>query len=448
MSKIRRYLVKALLKLFLVLAVLCSLAVPAMADTDIGVSGQIRLRIETDEKDFGDSITTLNFADMRSRMVLEAIVDNNAHVFIQYQDSRRAGDDDLSGTTINGKNGDVHQAWLKVDNLFGKGWGAKGGKFEFILGNERVFGAVGWSNVGRSWQGLMFWYDNPKAKIMPFWLKRLELNDPGYNRDFDIFGILALVKDLNWESFAVYEYNADSTGLTRNKLGRFTLGTYYKREHQKFDFELNAALQAGDMATFGNEIISVDTILWGIDTTFVNHYNPLELDISAYMFTLEVGYQVCSKKNGRVAVGVDFTSGDSNTDDNKHKTYDNLYNTGHKFNGYMDYFTASKLTGKPYEKAGLIDLMLRGGLDVIRGWKAKCDIHYFMTAQEYSYIGETDPNYTRDVGFEFDLTVSTTRVAGVNLVAGASLFLPEDAFAGVPNPDPGFWSYWMATVDF
>jgi hypothetical protein len=431
------------------LAAICLfiLACPVVADTDIGVSGQVRLRIENDAKSFSPSAATQNFADMRTRVVVEGLVDDNAHIFVQFQDSRRAGADDLSGTLKNGKNGDIHQAWISVDNLFGKGWGAKGGKFEFNLGNQRVFGAVGWSNVGRTWNGLMFWHKNEKMKIMPFWLKRLELNDPGYNRDFDIFGITAKVNSLNWESFAIYEYDADSTGLTKNKLGRFTLGTYYKRKHQKFDFELNGAFQFGSMA-FGTTISSVDTLVDGTDTTFFNNYNTTELDISAFMLTFEAGYQVCSKHNGRVAVGVDFTSGDSDAADDKNEAYNNLYLTAHKFNGYMDYLTAAGKAGKPYENAGLIDLMLRGKMDPIKGWTVKGDLHYFATAQDYIYEGSVDTTMTKDVGFEFDLTVITTRVAGINLTAGASIFLPKEAFAGLTDPDPTYWSYGMATVNF
>ena len=423
---------KAPTKLSLIALLVFAVVCPAVADTDIGVFGQVRLRLEADQRGFDNSAAVLNQADMRTRMVLEAIVDGNAHTLIQFQDSRRAGEDGLSGTLNHGKIGDVHQAYLKLDNLFGKGWGAKGGKFEFALGNERVFGPVDWHNVGRSWQGLMLWYDHAKANIMPFWLKRVELNDSSYNRDFDIFGIAANIKNLNWELFATYEYNADSTDLTTNKLDRISMGTYYKRKYDQFDFELNGAFQLGNSA-------SPDT---ADDTTI----NTIELDISAYMFTFEVGYSVPGAANARVAAGIDYTSGDSDENDNKDKTYDNLYYTDHNSRGYMDYFTKSRLTGKDYENAGLMDLMLRGKLDPITGWTVKGDLHYFSTAQDY--LSLLDSSLTKDIGLELDLTVSTTRVAGVNLTAGVSMFLPTKAFAGMTDPDPGFWGYSMATVDF
>ena len=108
---------KAIIRQLLVALCLFILACPVVADTDIGVSGQVRLRIENDAKSFSPSAATQNFADMRARVVVEGLVDDNAHVFIQFQDSRRAGADDLSGTLKNGKNGDVHQAWISIDNL-------------------------------------------------------------------------------------------------------------------------------------------------------------------------------------------------------------------------------------------------------------------------------------------------------------------------------------------
>ena len=420
---------KGLNKLLLIIVVTLAVAVPAQADTDIKVSGQVRLREQFEDKSFDTSAAGNQFADMRTRVNVEVTVDDNAHGFIQFQDSRIAGANSLSGTLNDGKNVDLHQAFIQIDNIFGEGWGGKAGRFEFSHGNERVFGPVGWDNVGRSWEGIMLWLDKPKCKSTVFALKGLELQDNGYNRDFDIFGLYSNIKAMencNLDLFGFYEYDADTNGYATgiNKLDRINLGLYYQRTYQQFDFELNGVYQFGTMPRG------------------MLPFDSSELDISAFMFTFEAGYSFVGPSNARIAAGIDYSSGDDGSDTTKFKAYQNSYYTGHRFRGYMDYFVSSNTPG-------LMDLMLRAKVDPTPGWTVRGDLHYFQTAEKYidpmDTLGLTT---TSDVGIEFDLTVSTTRVAGVNLDAGVSIFLPEDAFAGMKNPDPGFWVWSMATLNF
>ncbi len=412
-----------------VIGVLITLiAAPVWSATTVTFDGQIRARSTLDDR-FGIFDTTLatdHFAELRTRFGVKAEVDDNAIAYIQFQDSRVAGEYNQfglpsSGALNDGKNVDMHQAYIKVKRIFGRGWGGKAGRFEFVKGNHRVFGNVGWSNVGRTWDGMQLWYqggDNYKTTL--FWLKRLELQNPEYNRDFDIFGFYSSVGAWNLDLFGFYEYNADSTGYVYNRLDRFNVGLYYHRVHLQWDFTLNGVYQFGKMPNS----VSPDS---------------LELDISAFMFAFEAGFTFPGPNNARVAVGIDYSSGDDFSDSTKVKTYQNSYYTGHKFRGYMDYFVSSN-------PGGLMDLMLRGSVDPAPGWTIKGDLHYFSTAQDY--VSPIDTSLTKDVGIEFDLTVSTTRVAGVELLAGASIFLPQEAFAGMTDPDPGFWAYSMATLDF
>jgi hypothetical protein len=438
--------VKGLNKLLLIIVVTLAVAMPAQADTDIKVSGQVRLRKQFEDKSFDTSAAGNQFADMRTRVNVKATVDDNTHAFIQFQDSRIAGANSLSGTLNDGKNVDLHQAFIQIDNIFGEGWGGKAGRFEFSQGNQRVLSACGWSNVGRSWEGGMLWYDNPDFKVTGFGLKRLELKDPGYNRDFDIFGLYANVKALenaDFDLFGFYEYDADTNGYATgiNQLDRMNVGLYYQRNYQQFDFELNGVYQLGTQPS--------GTPAWSEDGDTLTDTVKSELDISAFMFTFEVGYNFSGAGNARVAAGIDYASGDDGSDTTKCKTYNNLYYGGHKFHGYMDYFCPGAVAGKAYADAGLMDLMLRGKVDPVPGWTIKGDLHYFQSAEKYIDPMDTlGLTATSDVGIEFDLTVSTTRVAGVNLVAGASVFLPEEAFADMKDPDPGFWVWSMATLNF
>ncbi len=394
-------------------------ATPAFGETEVDITGQVRVRSEASDRTFEEYNQVLEYTDMRSRVTVEALIDSNTHAVIQFQDSRRLGantamNTPASGSLNDGKNVDIHQAYIQIDRLWSDGWGAKAGRFELNLGNQRVFGAVGWHNVGRVWEGGSGWYDEESINITGYWLKRMELNYWGYNRDFDIIGTNVTIKRVGVQMFAFYELNAFDVGLVRgsHRLDRLSLGMYYQHVYDQLDVIFNGVYQFGDI----------------MDQT----------DLAAFLFTLEIGHTLPGKAKARIAAGVDYASGDDDPNDGESNTYNNLYYTGHKFRGYMDYFLSSGT-------AGLVDLMLRAKGDIASGWLVKTDLHYFKTAAEYiDFTG----NKTTDVGIEIDGSVTTNTVAGVDLTAGASLFFPTEAFAGRFDPETGAWFYTMATVNF
>ncbi len=439
---------KSFVKGLILFAVMIAVAVPVNADTEFKFSGQIRLREEIDKRDFDTAKTFLTYANLRTRFGVEAIVDNNTHAFIQFQDSRLMGGNTQFGKPASsglndGKNVDVHQAYIQVDRLLVDGLGMKIGRFEVNFGNERVFGAVGWDNVGRVWEGGIGWYDQEKFRITGFGLKATEKNNPYYHADFDAGGVYATYKPYNLDLFWFYEYDADTTGYwyNMNRLDRLNAGAYFKRVYEdlKLDFEFNGVYQ------------------WGQQPRGL--YNPLtgankdKIDIAAYMFAFEAGYTFEAPFKARIAAGIDYTSGDDDPDDDKFKAYNNLYPTAHKFNGYMDYFVDAAKAGLPYANAGLVDFILRASGSPYEGWKAALDAHFFSTDKDYMYFtDEGSTVYSKKVGIELDATVSTTVIDGLHLQGGASIFLADDdfkmAYTGATDTDPGLWFYTMATVNF
>ena len=373
-------------------------------------------------------------------MAVEAVIDGNTRAFVQFQDSRRMGGYDqfgnpTSGGLNDGKSVELHQAYFQIDNLFAEGFGMKAGRFELAFGNERVFGPVGWSQVGRSWEGGMGWFKYEECKITGLVLKVLERDNPTYNADFDIAGVYATFGKINLDLFGLYEYDADTTGnyWLVNNVDRTSVGAYFTHEYEAFDVILNAVRQGGNVP---RDLTPQDTA-----------GNDDKLSIKAYLLAAEVGYTLDVPIKGRLAVGVDYTSGDDDPSDDEFKAYNNLYLTGHKFQGYMDFFTAAAVAGRPYEDAGLVDWMVRAQAEPADGWWINLDAHFFSTAADY-VNPLADTTVTKDVGVELDAKVTTTRVAGVNIEVGGSVFFVEDAFAGVRDMDPRLWVYTMMTVNF
>ncbi len=401
----------------LMLVILVSVA---RAEVNLDITGQVRARHETTRKSFDADDATRDFSDLRTRLMVDATVKDNVHAVVQFQDSRRFGTNSASGTLANTANVDVHQAYLSIEALWPDGPGLRAGRFEVNLGNQRVFGSVGWHNVGRSWEGFQAWYDDPVVRADGYWLKRREANDPYHNRDFDIVGTNVRIKKANVELFTFHENNAGFSGFypDQNRLNRTSLGGYFDRVYNEFDFIANAVLQFGTQNIVGSP--------------------STEQDIAAVLWTFEGGYTFPGAAKARLAAGIDYASGDDREDPDEFTAYNNLYYTGHKFRGYMDYFISS-------DPAGLVDLMLRGSMIPHQGWVLKGDLHLFSTAENYiDFRGDE----TNDVGAELDLTATTDNVPGVKLTGGASAFFPKDSFAGMDDPDPAFWFYLMGTADF
>jgi len=167
------------------LLILLFLTSGVLAGADVDITGQVRVRPETTRKSFdADEDVTQDFTDLRTRVQVDATIKDNVHAVVQIQDSRRFGANDASGTLTNTDNVDIHQAYLSITELWTGGIGLRAGRFEVALGNQRVFGTVGWSNVGRSWEGFQLWFDDDHVRADGFWLKRLELYTPNENREY------------------------------------------------------------------------------------------------------------------------------------------------------------------------------------------------------------------------------------------------------------------------
>lgn len=402
---------------------------PAAAETGLRVEGEVRARAEADRRDFDPAAPAMQYSDLRTRIAVEAIREGNARVFVQFQDSRRLGGRDgsgnpASGTLNGGSNVDVHQAFVRIDRLGADGLHLQAGRYEVNLGNQRVFGAVGWHNVGRAWEGVSLGCGASENDVTLHWLKGLERNDPDGNTDHDIVGLDGRFPGAGLELFAFLERNGeeltvDEAGTTENRLRRYDLGGYFRREFGAFGVEANGVYQLGERAVENGD------------------FGVLQ-EISAFLATAEVSYRVPGEKKIRLAAGADYASGDSDTGDDTFEAYDNLYYTGHKFRGSMDYFIGSETTG-------LLDLVARCSMEAAPGWILRADLHHFRTAEEFiGFEGEK----ASSLGYEIDVTATTTRVAGVRFDGGASLFLSSDEYAGMEDHDPGLWAFTMMTVEF
>jgi len=403
------------------LLIVLGTATPLFAEPELHFDGEIRLRSEFDHKSFSPETVLHQYNDLRTRFGIDANLSDRTNLYLQFQDSRRLGENSQSGSLTNSKNVDIHQAYINVEHLWSGGIGLKAGRFELNYGNQRVFGSVGWHSVGRSWEGIMAFYSGNTFRMDAFFLKLIEQSN---NRDFDITGIYTDIYSLNLHFFAFYELDNDKLldvdlpRLPKNILDRINVGSYYHGKFRNFDVEFNGVYQFGEK----------------FDSWWNNA--AIYYDIRAFLFTFEVGYTFPNQGSLRLESGIDYSSGDDNTNDRKYTVYQNSYYTGHKFRGYMDYFISGTFLG-------LIDIYLGSGFSPANGWDLKAHLHYFRTDKKY----DRGFGIGNDLGYEMDFTCTTTRIADVRLEAGASIFLPEEKYNGTYDKT-GYWLYGMITANF
>jgi len=395
----------AVLPLFLLVAALPS-TLRAQDDDEypkVSLDGQFRLRGEGDGRTTG---VKPDFATLsRIRVGVHADLLQWIRVYAQVQDARAWGDETNTFQDGSADLFDLHQGFASLGTS--SRFTARMGRQEMVLGDERLVGALGWSNLGRSFDGVRlmgeargigwtaFAYNVAERDSLLVVGLHPQLNQGVYDDGWLIGGFASKkFGDVNSELTALYDVDA----ITNKS---YTLNLRLHGRTGVVLYEGAAAYQGGPnrSASFGSGRLGV-----------------------------AVG-------KGTIAAQVDYLSGDDDPASGDIKSFSTLYATNHKFYGIMDYFLAPRLQ---LDGAGLVDAVLRGSLDTGANTQLRLDLHRFNTAQKRG--GETA------LGTELDLVGNWKFAKPGSLQAGFGVFFPEDlitqlmpAFQG--GKDTTWWGY-------
>ncbi len=437
---------------------------PYLSVWDIG--GAARVRYELKEgglglppaNDFRDitTPTTQNHNDYFSTKVLArvAYTDKWWGAYLEgrssetwYDDRSRTGAGAVPGTDGRGgpeRDGpvDLHQAYVIVGNHKEFPVSVKLGRQELIYGDERLVGAFAWNNIGRvfdaaklRWQNEWFAADVFTSKlVLPVNNEMNEWND------YNVFsGVYLTSKKIPKTLTEVYFFSRnDAPGSTTANVNAvlpfqvntgapaardiYTIGTRIKsatNEFGNFDYTIEAAYQFGNwQAALGGS----------------------RIDHEAYAFAANIGYTFADTAGTpRIALEYAFASGDSDSTDGKHGTFDQLYPTGHKFAGYMDFASWQNIhdvrgifTIKPTPQ---LSLALEGHLfwlaDTADNFYNKAGIArggttaYQATAAQGTAFGR-NPGYDSFVGTEVNVVAGYALNKVTTLEAGYGHFFRGD----------------------
>jgi len=301
----------------------------------------------------------------------------------------------------------IHEAWAEVFLL--PAFSFKAGRQELNYDDQRILGAVNWTQQARSHDLLLFKYE--KAVSLHVGIAHHEngtLTDNLYTGP-DAYKNLQFI----WGN-RVWKKNSLSLLFLNNGVP-VTNGTEQK---------VNYSQTSGAHFTSAIKGVSISSNLY-----FQSGKAASGKDISALNFLFEA----CGKLSAKSTLtgGFEYLSGTDYSETEHMNSFTPLYGTNHKFNGAMDYFYVGNHIGS----VGLQDIYLRYDYKKEK-LSANAELHYFASAAE---IAANAANY---LGTELDLSAAWAINPEAKLSAGWSVMLPGDSMVLLKGGSTEAFSNW------
>lgn len=419
--------------------------------------GEIRQRSELDARGFENNPTSLHL--LRTRLAGQFDATGDVSAFVQVQDSRVLGEGSpgRGRGTLDPAAGaiDLHQAYFEARNLLGAPLRLRVGRQELIFGNQRLVGAVGWSNVGRTFDGARLTHESQGVTADLFAARLVDNPDPGPDTGpdtgknpqnfFGLYTTWTLGSSHELDAFALLDNDQEpvaiGSGKTKSRLLRVTPGLALRgtaapvEQLAPIEYEVEFAYQGGRRARNpGVPRATISATLFAVRAG----YDP-QADL-----TFEAGY---TRLSGEESVGERSSAGRSSAG-----RFNTLFATNHKFYGFMDFFPATRT------RLGLQDALVKASWEPAEQLSASLALHHFHTteaiARPSSNSGSPDAGgsstsgSSQALGQEVDATLTYRPDSNVSVTAGASGFLGGDAVEAPLGEGVAYWGYLMSTVQF
>ena len=362
--------------------------------------GEVRTRSEWD-RPIGANPSDF-FTLMRSRLGVRITASPNALIVMEAQDSRVLGD--VSATAR--QSFDLHQGYLQLTNNFGNAkLVVRAGRQEIALANERLVGAVGWSNFGRSFDALRVSIAAPGVSS-PRW--NVDMFGATIEERGRHFGANPATPTQDHSLGGVFASRAlDAKGNARAELtALMDVGSDYRsyRDARRYTFDIRArqanyrgfrAEVEGALQT-GNQQVAIDSQLQA-------------QTIRGWLAGARVGNAVSSGQKVSLTAGADIVSGDATPADGRYSGFSTLYGTNHGFYGLID------IVGDPAastRERGLRDLFLQGDFRINDRVRARTELHHMQL------VSGSD----RDLGIEADAVLPIVLNEQTRVEVGYSAF--------------------------
>lgn len=358
------------------------------------------------------------FVSQRTRLGLQ--YEGDGYTFrLSAQDVRVWGE---TAQLQDNPNVNVHEAWARLKaagNLH-----LKLGRQELIYDDQRLLGAVNWTQQARSHDALVLQYRHPQSELSLHaggaWNQQGEnllgntyaVNNykaMGYFWAHKRFGDLAVSGLLLSDGFQVDD---NSTSF------RYTWGTHLNWTPGNWQFSGSAYRQSGD--------------------------DRMRRNISAYLLAVRGAY---GWEALQLSAGYDYLSGGDRGDANPSRhAFHTLYATNHKFYGSQDYFLNIPADTRG---GGLQDAWLGARLRLGSHTAAGLTWHYFALAGNIADPGNPTTSLDPYLGSELDASLSHTVSEEISLRLGYSVLFNGHSLDRLQgrNADSGqHWAWVMLRV--
>lgn len=397
----------------------------------VEVTVEIRWRTEfRDNADFRPADDFDHFLGLRTRVHLLWRAHPHLSFTLQGQDVWLfgAGSDKI----IHSLGTNLHQAYFDWKPNGRPRWTLLVGRQELIYGEERLLGAFGWDNVGRSFDTV-----------------RVRLRVGAWSNDF----FAARLVDVRRGGAGHRVGNQDLYGayLTRAATGsprRTEIYGLFLHDGLRTGGELNAPPETLAIVTFGFRHSHQRATGWRYSIEHAWQFGERGPDgHRAAMLIASGGRAWAGRWQPRLQLEYDFATGDNNPKDGRAREFNNLFPTNHPFYGYADLVGLRNLHALRFTAA------LRLHPKLI----CEADYHRFLLAARrgpwknaggrvlgFDPTGEAG----RDLGQEFDLTFRIPLEKHLNFLAGYSIFLPGRFASRTRGPESHHFGYLQTTLRF
>jgi hypothetical protein len=403
---------------------------PAASPASITFAGEVRTRSEWDHP--GGALPGDMFTFLRTRFGARIDAAPGVRILVQAQDSRVLGAEPVSpaATATFG----LHQAYVELRTTRrATDLALRAGRQEIAVGNERLVGAVGWSNTGQSFDGVRVTATRagatPGSEAWSATAFAATVEERGRHfgagvpqPDHVMAGVAAKVsmaRGARVEATALYDAGGAYRGFTSADRATFDLRVRTPQV-RGIGAELEGAWQTGHQRD-------------GSDSSNVHAQR-----VGSWMAVMRVGAFAAPSSRGSLLVGMDLLSGDGDAHDARYGAFSTMYGTNRAFYGGMGLF------GNPASSTrdrGLVDALVTGSRALHPRVTVRGELHRFALA--------SGPG--RDLGWEADIVVPVRLLPTATMDVGVSAFRAgRDARSvGLGHPGAGRdWAYLQLRVGF
>ncbi|MET6998064.1 alginate export family protein [Chitinophaga defluvii] len=389
------------------------------------IDGQLRPRLEV-RNGFGQLRPSAPAADQTAAFIsgrtrlnfLYNDAGNKVKFGLSLQDIRVWGDHPQTTLEENNNFG-IHEGWAAI--LFSPEWDLKLGRQEINLDNARILGNLDWAQQARSHDAILLNYSGV------FNLKA------GY-------ALSAGKESLRKEIYTIRNYKNLQFLWLNKKISHITISLLFLNNGMEYTKDSSQTGAAGRAVAYSQTIgarMEFRKALLGFNMEgyYQGGKDDVHHTLSAYDLIAEA---VVKPDKWQVTLGTEILSGTAatTTAQGENRSFNPLYGTNHKFNGYLDFFYVG---GRYKDNAGLHDIYTTA-VYMPDPFSIEAGLHLFNTMVKV--VDKNGDQLNRYLGMEADIVAGYRLSPVVNVQGGFSVLSGTATLQTVAGGDKNKLSTW------